>query len=43
VVPWADRVASSPGLLAGDGVHGTAEGYQVRASLYAEAIHSCGA
>ena len=43
VVPWAEQVAASPDLLAADGVHATPQGYQARASLYAEAIRSCGA
>jgi hypothetical protein len=41
LVPWAETIAESPGLLASDGVHGTPEGYQVRAQLYAEAVQSC--
>ena len=42
VVPWAEQVAASPELLAGDGVHATPQGYQARAALYAEAIQACG-
>jgi hypothetical protein len=42
VVPWAEQVAASPELLADDGVHATPQGYQARATLYAEAIRSCG-
>jgi lysophospholipase L1-like esterase len=41
VVPWAQAVASSPSLLAGDRVHGTPEGYRVRAQMYAEAARAC--
>jgi lysophospholipase L1-like esterase len=42
VVPWAEAVASSPSLLASDHVHGTPEGYRVRAQMYAEAARACG-
>jgi lysophospholipase L1-like esterase len=41
LVPWAETVAQEPGLIAGDGVHGTTEGYQVRAQLYAQAVQQC--
>jgi hypothetical protein len=42
VVPWAEAVASSPSMLASDRVHGTPEGYRVRAQMYAEAARACG-
>ncbi len=42
LAPWAETVASQPSLVAGDGVHGTPAGYRARASLYAQAIRSCG-
>jgi hypothetical protein len=41
VVPWAEQVAHHPGWVGSDGVHGTAAGYQARATLYADAIHAC--
>jgi hypothetical protein len=40
LVPWAEQ-ASRAGWLAGDGVHGTPEGYRQRARLYAAAARSC--
>jgi hypothetical protein len=40
VVPWAETVKQRPELLS-DGVHGTAEGFQVRAQLYADAARRC--
>jgi lysophospholipase L1-like esterase len=42
IVPWASAVASNPGWLAPDGVHGTSSGYRARAQLYAGAIRACG-
>jgi hypothetical protein len=41
LVPWAETVAEQPSLVGGDGVHGTTEGYQVRAQLYAQAAQEC--
>jgi hypothetical protein len=41
VAPWAAAVARNPGLVGGDGVHGTTAGYQERARLYADAARSC--
>jgi len=41
VVPWAAAVASNPDLVGNDGVHGTSQGYQQRAQMYAQAIQSC--
>lgn len=41
VVDWGAEVASSPSLLAGDGVHATPAGYRARARLYAAAIRAC--
>lgn len=41
VVRWAEAAAERPELLRADGVHGTAEGYRVRARLYADAARSC--
>lgn len=35
VVDWARAVGRSGGLIAGDGVHGTSRGYQVRGDLIA--------
>lgn len=35
VVDWARAVRRSPGLIGGDGVHGTARGYEVRGSMIA--------
>lgn len=40
IVPWAETVSAHPELLA-DGVHGTPEGFQVRARLYADAARRC--
>jgi hypothetical protein len=40
IVPWAETVKQRPELLS-DGVHGTAEGFQVRAQLYADAARRC--
>jgi hypothetical protein len=40
VVPWAETVKQRPELLS-DGVHGTAEGFRVRAQLYADAARRC--
>jgi hypothetical protein len=42
LVPWAERVAATPQLLAGDGVHASPAGYQLRAQLYAQAAQACG-
>ena len=41
VVPWAHVVEERPELIRADGVHGTPEGYRVRAALYADAVRSC--
>ncbi len=41
LVDWAGAVARSPSFVAGDGVHGTAEGYRARGELYAAAIRDC--
>jgi hypothetical protein len=41
IVPWAEVVARNPGLIAADGVHGTAAGYETRARLYASAARAC--
>jgi hypothetical protein len=41
IVQWADAVARNPGLVGGDGVHGTSAGYRTRAQLYANAANSC--
>jgi hypothetical protein len=41
VVDWHAAAAADPGLLI-DGVHTDAEGYAVRAGLFADAISSCG-
>jgi len=41
VVDWAETVARRPELVVPDGVHGTEEGYRVRAELYAGAIRRC--
>jgi hypothetical protein len=41
LVPWAEVVAEHPQLIGPDHVHGTPEGYQVRAQLYAQAARSC--
>jgi lysophospholipase L1-like esterase len=38
---WRGLVARAPSLIAGDGVHGTPEGYRARAQLYADAIRAC--
>lgn len=35
VVDWAREVHQNPGLIGGDGVHGTARGYQVRGAMIA--------
>jgi hypothetical protein len=40
LVDWRSAVAEDPGLLT-DGVHADAEGYAVRAGLFADAIGSC--
>ncbi|MEI2715915.1 MAG: hypothetical protein V9E98_02785 [Candidatus Nanopelagicales bacterium] len=36
LVDWARTVQQRPGLIAGDGVHGTAAGYQVRGALISD-------
>jgi lysophospholipase L1-like esterase len=41
LVDWRGAVAQSPSYLAGDGVHGTPEGYRARGELYAAAIRAC--
>ena len=41
VADWAELVARQPSLLAPDRVHGTPEGYQARARLYADAVRRC--
>jgi hypothetical protein len=41
LVDWRAAVAQSPGLVAGDGVHGTPAGYRARGQLYAGAIKAC--
>ncbi|HEX5909168.1 MAG TPA: hypothetical protein VFY44_01670 [Thermoleophilaceae bacterium] len=41
VADWADLVSQRPALLAPDGVHGTPEGYRLRARLYADAVRRC--
>jgi hypothetical protein len=41
VVPWAERVAATNGLLGADGVHPTSAGYELRAQLYAQAAQAC--
>jgi hypothetical protein len=41
LVDWHGAVAGHPGLLI-DGVHTDAEGYSLRAGLFADAIASCG-
>jgi hypothetical protein len=42
LVDWHAAVASRPGMLI-DGVHADADGYALRAGLFAEAISSCAA
>lgn len=41
VVDWRAAATSGPGLIQGDGVHGTPAGYQLRGTLFAEAIGNC--
>lgn len=41
VFDWRGATLSQPGLLVGDGVHGTSSGYAYRAELVAQAIESC--
>jgi lysophospholipase L1-like esterase len=41
LVDWRAAVAQTPGLIAGDGVHGTPTGYRARGQLYAGAIKAC--
>jgi hypothetical protein len=41
LVPWDRTIQRRPELLRPDGVHGTDEGYRVRASLYADAVRGC--
>jgi len=41
VADWRTVVRSIPSLLGPDGVHATAEGYSLRASLLAEAVQAC--
>src|SRR5919107_3712855 len=41
VADWRTVVRSIPSLLGSDGVHATGEGYSLRASLLAEAVHGC--
>ena len=40
VVDWREVASRQPGLLT-DGIHATAEGYALRAGLFAEVIESC--
>jgi hypothetical protein len=42
VMDWAAVVQALPGLLGGDRVHATGEGYALRAGLLAEAVAGCG-
>jgi lysophospholipase L1-like esterase len=41
VVPWRETVAGSTGVIRGDGVHATPQGYALRARLVAATIQSC--
>jgi lysophospholipase L1-like esterase len=41
VVNWARLVRDNPHWLAGDGVHVSAEGYQVRARAVARSVRRC--
>lgn len=41
LVDWAAIVGDDPALLAGDGVHGTPEGYERRAREVAAAVRRC--
>ena len=41
LVDWRTAARSRPGLVGSDGVHGTAAGYSLRGSLFAEAIMNC--
>lgn len=41
IVPWAAQMATTPGVLSGDGVHPTPAGYELRARMYAQAADSC--
>ena len=41
IVDWSAIVARSPGYLAADGVHASAQGNRARARLYAAAIRAC--
>ena len=42
VADWRSAALANPGLLYGDGVHPTPDGYQLRAQVIAGAIASCG-
>jgi hypothetical protein len=41
LVPWDRVIAARPGLMGPDGIHPTAQGFQVRAQMYADAARSC--
>jgi hypothetical protein len=41
LVDWHGAVTDDPGMLI-DGVHADAEGYALRANLFADALSSCG-
>ena len=43
VADWRSAALANPGLLYGDGVHPTPDGYALRAQVIAGAISSCGA
>jgi len=41
LVDWKSLVGRFPSSIAGDGVHGTPQGYRARGRLYADAIRAC--
>lgn len=43
LVDWNAIAQSDPGVLGGDGVHPTPQGYALRAQLFAEAVAACSA
>jgi hypothetical protein len=41
MIPWHEEAHSQPGLLIGDGVHGTGAGYAARGDVFAQAVTAC--
>jgi hypothetical protein len=41
LIPWHEEAHSQPGLLIGDGIHGTGAGYAARGDVFAQAVTAC--